>query len=156
MDVIILTKLSPVAQEELRLSLSVLHQLYCPHGLNTMTAFVSCASLHCLTSFRADESSFVLHLQTSMTIGRCQGPPGQLRAPGMDSTGPVQEPHPHSDSLCDRHHPGHLTQLRCLWAVTKSHHCRDAKLSLLYPVDTGQSVNTKHITAGSPLEGIPS
>jgi len=29
-------------------------------------------------------------------------------------------------------------------------------LSLLYPVNAGQFMNPKHITAGSPLEGIPS
>jgi len=34
----------------------------------------------------------------------------------MDSTGPMQEVHPHSDSLCDTHHPGHLTQSWCLTA----------------------------------------
>jgi len=68
MDAISLTKWSPVAQGEPSLFLSVLHQLYFPHSLNSMMRFVSCASLHYLTSFRAAESSFILHLQTCMTV----------------------------------------------------------------------------------------
>ena len=51
-----------MAQGELSVSLSVLHQLYCLHGLNSMMALVSGASLHCLSSFRAAESAFLLHL----------------------------------------------------------------------------------------------
>jgi len=68
MDVISLIKWSPVAQGEPSLFLFILHQLYCPHGLNSMMALVSCTSVHCLTSFRAAESSFILNVPTSMTM----------------------------------------------------------------------------------------
>jgi len=156
MDVIILTKWSPVAQGEQSLSLSVLRQLFCPRGLNSMMGFVSYASLHCLTSFRAAESSFISHLQTPMTVECARA----LQDNCMHLTWTVQVP-------CRN---PILFQSHCVTGTTQgiSHRFRAfvqslspttavmQGLSLLYPVDAWQCMNTKHITAGSPLEGIPS
>jgi len=67
----------------------------------------------------------------------------------MDSTSPLQEPHPVQTGCVTGTTQGISDRFGAFGPVMESCRCSSVNLSLLYPADAEQCMNTKHITPGS-------